>query len=1696
MRNKWYVIICMLYSFGVSAQIGYNIQLKSGEIPQTEMLSPEDVNESFIQQNRVGDYFYLVLQFNEIPTELELESLNGKGIQLIGYLPHFAYLAKVPSGMDFSSLNVRRVIPFLPEYKLSESLAAGDFSDVKNEGEIYYIKAVPFSDFVDIELEEMLNSYGVGHATLTDQGVVVKVYRDQVLRLAKHPAIQYLEGYSDELRTEGLEGVSMQRLNYLHQGPGTGFDGSGVSIAIADDGTVSHPDLQGRLTTYTNNNLGDHGDMTVGLFGGAGNINPNGVGAAPGVAVHLYSINGYPHITNAIQNYQKNNIIITSTSYGEVCGGVYNSSTNTVDQQVHTEPALLHFFSAGNSGRSSCANPYGAQPYNGSYFGNITGGMKAGKNVIAVGNTYFNDVLASSSSHGPTVDGRIKPDIVTNGQGNLTIDSGTGYRSGGGTSAASPSLGGVAASLVQAYRAQYGNKDPNSGLIKATLLNTAEDLGRPGPDYEFGWGRVHAGRALEVLQNGQFMEGSVRNGNISTHTLQIPTNVKRAKIMIYWVDPAGSPNAAKALVNDIDLTVTSPNGAQVRPLVLSTSAHLDSLLKPAYQGVDRVNNMEQVVLDNPVGGTYTLSVRGSLIPQGPQSYFIVYQFEKQNLLLTYPKGGESLVAGEKTTLYWDAIGSFGTFTLEYSVNNTGNWQTLASSISPSQRYYEWNVPEGLFGRVWFRVRRNQETSTSQAAAFVLKTPIFSITYGPNNQAQISWSAVAGADSYEVLALGSKYMEPIGQTTQTQYSFPATPWQGNWYSVRARHSSGLEGQRAHAKYYLHRPCESQIQLTIQLDQYPDETSWDIKTTEGEVLLSGGPYPSSDKNKKLVIEECLPTTCMIFTIRDSYGDGICCNYINGYYELKNANGNVLASGGSFGSVETKPFCLTNTPDPLSVEVIERKDVSCSNGQDGRVRVLASGGSGNYTYQWQNGQTGSFIDNLRAGTYRVTVSDGSSELTTSAVIAQPSALNLQLIKSDPDCNSGSTGSITAITSGGTGPYYYLWSSGQTASAASNLSPGTYTITVSDKNACVASATAVIASGQSPDFSIQQQNVSCFGQNDGQISITAQSLTGGTFSYRWSNGATSSSISNLAAGNYSVTISHSSGCEFIRQVQITQAEKLELNLATQTPACNSTSTGAVLSSVSGGKAPYQYRWSNGSQTANLTNVPTGSYTLSVTDAQSCTVSKTVFLAEPQPLLLSASVVDEQNGNDGAIALSATGGASPYSYQWSNGVNTQNLTNLSAGTYSVTVTDSRGCQETASIVVDASNTGGGGGGGPVTTTCIQRGKSTKFEWIESVSLGSYTNDSGDDGGYGDYTAEQIEVSPGELSIKLVPHFKGNAYNEYWRVWVDWNEDGDFLDEGEQLFEAISHTTIEGAIAIPDLGQTGTRTLRVAMKYASYPSPCVDYPYGELEDYTLKFEDGQVVVVEYCDATGISPHEWIEGVQIGNMQHTSGNDEGYGDHRDKIIRLNQGQSAAISLQPGHSANPFAEGWKIWADWNKNGVFEEPSEVLFFKSPYFGTVTGSINVPANAPLGSTRLRIVMAWNKIPGFCGDTGWGEVEDYTIEIFASGSSLDFGGIAGLGSLNTNSGTTNDGSLNYRVFPNPTRQTLNIAWLNGEKVADKAVTWKIMDLQGRQLLTQGQAFDGERLESIDVGSLPAGTYFIHLTDGNRLGVERFVIVR
>jgi PKD repeat protein len=410
-------------------------------------------------------------------------------------------------------------------------------------------------------------------------------------------------------------------------------------------------------------------------------------------------------------------------------------------------------------------------------------------------------VIVSSSSRGPAEDGRIKPDIAAHGQGQGSTDENDSYMSFGGTSAASPGIAGICAQMYDAYRSLNSNNDPESALIKAALLNTADDMGNPGPDFEYGWGRVNARRAVELIENNNYLSSTITNSTTNTHNLTIPSNVKEVRVMLYWSDYEATTSAAKDLVNDLDFEVVRPNNQTVLPWVLDPSPNVSALNSPAVRGVDDLNNMEQVTIENPPAGTYTLRVIGSAVPQGPQKYYIVHEFVYDEIIVTYPQGGEGFAPGETVTVRWDAYGrSNGQFSLQYSSNNGGSWSTFASSVHDTLRTYDWSIPNGapVSGEYLLRVSRGGAVSGQSIENFsVIDIPNnIQITKVCPASTEISWNAVNSATSYDVYLLGQKYMDSVGTTTGTTFTIQGTNHTiDDWISVSANGPNGANGRRA-------------------------------------------------------------------------------------------------------------------------------------------------------------------------------------------------------------------------------------------------------------------------------------------------------------------------------------------------------------------------------------------------------------------------------------------------------------------------------------------------------------------------------------------------------------------------------------------------------------------------------------------------------------------------------------------------------------------------------------------------------------------------------------------------------------------------------------------------------------------------------------------------------------------------------------
>jgi hypothetical protein len=753
---------------------------------------------------------YLALGMHRLPTENEWKRMEVLGIKFQGYMPPLAFIVAAPKQPSPELLNFlcneRSLLAacdqLFPDAKRSTELSSSFWTsnptgnDLKGLHILLHASVDPnrFKGFLQtlprVELFESLHGQ-LGLSFLASQ-------RDADIILA-HPAVQYMEPSRDLGEPEDREARSLHRghaIDNLIEG-GTRYNGAGVTVAIADDGAIGpHIDFKGRLTQYTTNtsSANTHGDMTAGIAVGSGNLNPTRIGAAYGSYLHMYGISGYPHVAGATTNYTNLGTTLTSTSYSEVNGGLYNSSAVTIDGQIRNNTMLMHVFSAGNAGTSD--HGYGA----GAGWGNITGGYKAAKNVLAVGNLRNTDALESSSSRGPARDGRIKPDLCANGYNQMSTAPNNTYQTGGGTSAASPSVMGTLAQISHGYRTMNNNAVPPTALLKAALLNTAEDLGNPGPDFQFGWGRINALRAVHLLQNNRYVTGSISVNDSLNHSIEVPANVRQLRVMLYWADQPGIANATKALVNDLDLRVLHSSGLYHWPLKLDASPNASSLNSVAIPGIDSLNNVEQVRIQNPTAGTYTARIVGRGIAQGPQVYWLVWEWHTDEITMTYPMGGESFVSGETEILRWDATGNTGPFTLQWSSNNGLSWTNIATNLANSVRHYSWVVPSITSGQVKIRVSSGSNTSeTSQSLHISPLVTGISFPTVCSTSLILSWPAVSGAGRYVIHRLGAVYMDSISTTTSTTFTVNGTNLSSeDWYAITPIGSNNSwRGRRSNA-----------------------------------------------------------------------------------------------------------------------------------------------------------------------------------------------------------------------------------------------------------------------------------------------------------------------------------------------------------------------------------------------------------------------------------------------------------------------------------------------------------------------------------------------------------------------------------------------------------------------------------------------------------------------------------------------------------------------------------------------------------------------------------------------------------------------------------------------------------------------------------------------------------------------------------
>ena len=550
----------------------------------------------------------------------------------------------------------------------------------------------------------------------------------------------------EEIQVGNLD-LSVNKINLAHRNfPLINGDGITVSVKENEPDTMDI-DFRGRFlsTTLSSNTVNSHATIMSTMIGGGGNTWHLSKGVAWGSTISSSSFAVLLPDPNSA--YQQYNISVQNHSYGVGVESYYGADAASYDASAIANGSLLHIFSSGNSGASSAGTGIYAG-LNG--FANLTGSFKMAKNILTVGATDSFSIVAALSSKGPAHDGRVKPELVAFGED--------------GSSGAAALVSGTALLLQQLYKQVTGVLPPNT-LIKAILINSTDDVGNAEVDYKNGYGSLNTNNAMKTLQLNKFLSGSVSNSTSQSFTITVPVGIKKIKATLVWNDPPVTPNATKALINDLDLELKEISSGQTwQPWVLNPFPHIDSLSQAAKRKKDTLNNIEQITIDNPVAGNYQLKVSGFNVTTASQNFHIAWQLDTTDKFeWQFPTANDFIFPSVSNTIRWQSTFGASNGTLEYSTG--GNiWQPVQASVDLNTGHYNWNVPTVTsIGLLRMTIGSNVFVSDTFTIANRTNT---GIGFNCPDSFLFFWNKYPGITNYRVYKLGAKYLEPIAVTSDS------------------------------------------------------------------------------------------------------------------------------------------------------------------------------------------------------------------------------------------------------------------------------------------------------------------------------------------------------------------------------------------------------------------------------------------------------------------------------------------------------------------------------------------------------------------------------------------------------------------------------------------------------------------------------------------------------------------------------------------------------------------------------------------------------------------------------------------------------------------------------------------------------------------------------------------------------------------
>jgi hypothetical protein len=523
--------------------------------------------------------------------------------------------------------------------------------------------------------------------------------------------------------------------------------GDGIVISVKEK-PFDLQDLDLRNRIVVNDQFDEpatiHATIMATIAAGAGNTEPSGKGVAPGA---LLTTSDFAELMPDNETTLTSlGVSVQNHSYGVGVENYYGLESIAYDKQCRDNPTLMHVFSSGNQGDQ--ANTVGTYA-NLTGFANLTGQFKISKNTLCVGSADKTGNVVLRSSRGPAHDGRVKPELIAYGDA--------------GSSDAAAVVTGIVALIQEGYQNQHGIL-PTSSLVKALLINSAQDVGRAEVDFETGYGNVNAAAALKTLEANNFISGIVTHQQENTHSINVPSGTYQLKVTLVWNDVEASPEATQALVNDLDLMVTHPNtGTSWLPWVLNHEPSLASLTQPAQRQADHVNVVEQVTITNPPDGIFEIKVTGYNISEAPQSYNIVYAVNS-GFEWIFPLESNSMQAFRNTFIRWQWSHAPTTGKIEFKYENELDWIEIGSDIDLATGYFSWLTPDTT-ARVQLKLTTGNETFTSNLF-FITQPLALKVGYNCENEVMLLWNKTSSASQYQLYQLGEKYLEPFYLTVDT------------------------------------------------------------------------------------------------------------------------------------------------------------------------------------------------------------------------------------------------------------------------------------------------------------------------------------------------------------------------------------------------------------------------------------------------------------------------------------------------------------------------------------------------------------------------------------------------------------------------------------------------------------------------------------------------------------------------------------------------------------------------------------------------------------------------------------------------------------------------------------------------------------------------------------------------------------------